>query len=612
MPDEHTLAQRLTLATCAVDLSHGALRRLTLDGVEVVRLIDHPIRDADWRTLPLITDGEQLNAASASYTRAFHTADASIDGQLQVQLRAVNGAVQLEADLTLTARSTARVSRAGFVLLHPLRHVVGQPLDVRGTDGIWRSTRFPEHISPGQPVFDIAGLRHTVGPVQVEIAFEGDVFEMEDQRNWTDASFKTYCRPLSRPRPFDIAVGETVRQRITVMLRRAAGTASISTVAADAADSAVMPAITLAHEAALCPAPDTAVLSTLGVQGVLLRVNSDDARPDATVRAMLPNVSHTLELVTGASPAQELQRVADACAAAGIEPARVIALPRPYLASHQPDGPWPGGARPMDLPALVRAAFPGAACGGGMLTNFTEFNRCRPDPGLLDYVTFGTTAIVHAADDDSVLETLEALGDVFTSARSIAGATPLHLGLMSIGMRSNPYGAAVADNPRGARLAMAMNDPRQPTAFAATFAVAIAAAAARGRVASFAPAMTSGPLGMGGGRDGGLYPLFHIVAALAALAGSTVVVRGAAATGLITIMGSGKRGIAGVAANLGPGAAMLDGAALGGAALSGSALRSVKVLPLVAAAASDPHWIDQPGQTGRITLGPQEAAVLKQ
>ena len=31
-----------------------------------------------------------------------------------------------------------------------------------------------------------------------------------------------------------------------------------------------------------------------------------------------------------------------------------------------------------------------------MLTNFTEFNRCPPEPGTIDFATFGTTAIVHA------------------------------------------------------------------------------------------------------------------------------------------------------------------------------------------------------------------------
>ena len=45
---------------------------------------------------------------------------------------------------------------------------------------------------------------------------EGDAFEMEDQRNWADASFKTYVRPLSKPRPYVIAKGAADRQRITV------------------------------------------------------------------------------------------------------------------------------------------------------------------------------------------------------------------------------------------------------------------------------------------------------------------------------------------------------------------------------------------------------------
>ncbi len=41
---------------------------------------------------------------------------------------------------------------------------------------------------------------------------EGEVFEMEDQRNWTDASFKTYCRPLALPIPYRLEPSTPVRQ----------------------------------------------------------------------------------------------------------------------------------------------------------------------------------------------------------------------------------------------------------------------------------------------------------------------------------------------------------------------------------------------------------------
>ena len=47
---------------------------------------------------------------------------------------------------------------------------------------------------------------------------EGDTFEMEDQRNWTDASYKTYVRPLALPWPYLIAKGETIDQKVTLIV----------------------------------------------------------------------------------------------------------------------------------------------------------------------------------------------------------------------------------------------------------------------------------------------------------------------------------------------------------------------------------------------------------
>src|SRR3712207_9295379 len=45
---------------------------------------------------------------------------------------------------------------------------------------------------------------------------EGDTFEMEDQRNWTDASYKTYVRPLALPWPYTLAAGSELEQAVTV------------------------------------------------------------------------------------------------------------------------------------------------------------------------------------------------------------------------------------------------------------------------------------------------------------------------------------------------------------------------------------------------------------
>jgi hypothetical protein len=516
----------------------GALRRISFAGTEVVRLIDAPIRDADWGTKAVRT--LSVTQSDDRFARDFVTIDGALDGRLQAGISRQGAETVLTVTLQLNVRHDTIVNRAGFVVLHPLEGVTGATLHVRAPDGQVTQTHFPMQISAAQPVMNIASLSHQVGPVSVTLDFDGDIFEMEDQRNWTDASFKTYCRPLSLPRPYTLAQGDVVRQTITLTLRADHSRASDDAGARDA--TGVMPAIHLVQDGALC-GPRLPPLDALGVQGVLLRLSGDMELP-----APLPALPVTLELVTGDDPGHDLARAAAICAEAGLVPDAVIALPRPYLQSHQPQGPWPDGPAPMDLIAPVRAAFPGVAVGGGMLTNFTEFNRCPPDPSLVDFTTFGTTAIVHAADDMSVLETPEALAQVIASAASLSGGRPMRLGLMSIAMRSNPYGTSVVANPDGARVPMAMDDPRQRTSFGAAFAIGVAAACAAGGVASFAPAMVAGPLGMGTADRP--WPIWHAVAALAALAGAQVTITHRA-DGLVVIRGQGRHGIAGVAVNLG-------------------------------------------------------------
>jgi hypothetical protein len=190
-----------------------------------------------------------------------------------------------------------------------------------------------------------------------------------------------------------------------------------------------------------------------------------------------------------------LRRVATALASQGVTPRHVMVLPEAYLKSYQPQGKWPEGVTPMDAARAARKVFPDARIGVGMLTNFTELNRCRPEPGVGDYLTFSTTAIVHAADDRSVLETLETLPQILKSAGQIAPGLPIRLGLVSIGMRTNPYGADVAPNPERICKAMAQDDPRHTTAFGAAYAEAALAIARQAGCEAIALSSVGGPFG---------------------------------------------------------------------------------------------------------------------
>ena len=130
-----------------------------------------------------------------------------------------------------------------------------------------------------------------------------------------------------------------------------------------------------------------------------------------------------------------------------------------------------------------------------MATYFTELNRKRPPAGLLDYVTNTTCPTVHAADDRSVMETMEALPYQILSTRSFMGDTPYRIGPSQLACRENAYGKATAPNPDNGRVCLSRIDPRQRGLFNAAWTLAYIAAFARGGVEAIALGAPTGPFG---------------------------------------------------------------------------------------------------------------------
>ena len=157
--------------------------------------------------------------------------------------------------------------------------------------------------------------------------------------------------------------------------------------------------------------------------------------------------------------------------------------------------------------------------GGGSFSYFTELNRKRPPVDLLDFVTHATNPIVHAADDRSVMQTLEALPFITRSARAFIGEDKSYrIGPSTIAMRQNPYGSRTFDNPGGGRIAMAHADPRHNALFGAAWTLGYAGRTAEANLEVLTPAALTGPFGLFD-TNGVVRPLFHVVRALAALAG---------------------------------------------------------------------------------------------
>ena len=122
-------------------------------------------------------------------------------------------------EVTAEPRTPFLTARCGFAVLHPLEGIVGQPAIIEHVDGSREQATFPDLIAPSQPFMEIRAIEHQVAPgISARCLMTGDVFEMEDQRNWSDASYKTYVRPLALPWPYVMDAGVRNQQAVELLI----------------------------------------------------------------------------------------------------------------------------------------------------------------------------------------------------------------------------------------------------------------------------------------------------------------------------------------------------------------------------------------------------------
>jgi hypothetical protein len=528
--DEALPERRLLVAgPLSAVFEDGNLRTISFAGVEVVRAVNYLARDASWGTYKAELSGLSISEREASFDVGYEGLCAGPQGRFSYRMTIrgdASGELILEADgVALTDFPT---NRTGFVVLHPSEAADGS-LIIRHSDGTIEETRFPALISPDQPAFDISALTHYPAPgMACTVAMEGDAFEMEDQRNWTDASFKTYVRPLSKPRPYVIAKDATDRQRVTISVRAetpasrpaSGGTATLML----GGPAGHMPSMALFLDPDDLPAA-AAGASLLGpVPEVIVRLDSargHDARVLSKAAAFAAVLGARLAveaIVDAVDPGADATTIADAIRASRAELGALLISSRREFKT-RPSNHLPAGERPVgELVDALRAAGVNCSIGAGTPSLFTEFNR-NPPTGNADFVFFGNSAVVHAADEQSIMETLSVYPAVMETARHLCPGKPIWLGPCTIGMRHNPYGEAVAANPGLARVPAASLDPRQRALFGAAFAVGVAAQAAATAADRLILAAPTGPFGLVS-EDGSQRPLQIVHAELAAAAGA--------------------------------------------------------------------------------------------
>lgn len=484
-------------------------------GHVVLRSVRLAVRDRDWNTLPLRV--EEVHEDERGLRLGVRASEAA--GALEGEIVARADADRFEIAVDLVCTSAFETNRTGLVVLHPPT-VSGRTLVVEHPDGSVRATRFPTAISPHQPATDIASLRWTSDAGEIRLRFSGDVFEMEDQRNWTDASFKTYSRPLALPFPVRLAAGERVAQTVTierfgpvpahaptrptVIDLRAEGTAPSIGIAASTAPD---PAAALPHR----PLPADRVLVELDL--------ASPAWPAALARAQGAGLPLDVRLIVDESRPNTVRDGVEALT--GIAVQRVTAFRADGPARHVSDG---------DAIAMLRAAMDRAGLripiAGGVRTHFTELNREHHRlPAGLDGIGFAVTPLFHDVSTAQLVESVAMQRLVARQAVRLAAGIPVDIGPIGLLPHINAVATTPEPRPTHADLQrgygpalLAAADPRQGSDELAAWTIAGAAALTVPGVRSLSYFEEWGPRGI---RDsnGTDRPVAAAVAAVAGLGG---------------------------------------------------------------------------------------------
>ena len=498
------------------------LRDIRLGEREVLRGIYSAVRDRHWHTITRRISNLAVNKAEDSFRLAF-----DVDCREREVHFAWHGTIFGDAQGAVTftmdglVRSNFLRNRIGLCVLHPIRECAGQPCVIEKTDGTLERGSFPYHISPHQPFLDMRAIVHELAPgLSAEVRLEGDTFEMEDQRNWTDASFKTYCTPLSLPIPAEVTAGTRIAQSVTLRLKgdltARAGESGTRPRCREVVLTGAMKAIGRLPCIGLGAASRGQPLSARDVER-LNALHLSHLRVDLN----LSDAGHRQMLAMDAEQARALGIGLEVALFLGNEPGRELRALRDELErSKAPIAAWlvfdeHGLRTTAESARLVRQLLsdyaPHAKLGGGTDRYFAELNRNRPPIEALDFVCWSANPQVHTFDNTSMVQTFEGQSWTVQTARQFCGEVPVAVAPITLRPRATDGDA----------------DPRQQTLFAAAWTLGSIKALAEAGTRSLTYYETTGCRGVmeaeHGSAPGRVFPMYHVFADIGEFAGSEVI-----------------------------------------------------------------------------------------
>jgi hypothetical protein len=419
----------------------GSIRHISIGGIEIVRMIYSAVRDREWITIdPVIADETiEINPDSfkIKYKAVYRTDKIDFQAHYTISGSPDNS---LTFSFAGEAFNDFEKNRIGFCVLHPIESNMGENCTIIHSNNAIEELQFPFYISPRQPFLDLKSMRWKRSELNCSLDFFGDIFETEDQRNWTDASYKTYCTPLGNPRPARVTKGQKISQKIVFKAyggeKNVSGNSDVISISIDRKELVPIPMIGVGQSTRNIPV-------TRNETEIIKKIEFDHYRADiylfdenwkakielAFREAALLGSKLELALFVDDDYMDQIRSLVK-FAELGINNLSVIILYH-KVALATPDLLVEHSA------PFLKKAFPGVNICCGTNANFVQLNRKRPQTLQSDEICYSIHPQEHASDNLTLIENLQAQAYTIESALQFSNSRKIRVSPVNIQRRFN-------------------------------------------------------------------------------------------------------------------------------------------------------------------------------
>jgi hypothetical protein len=426
--------QNLQAGPLSLQYSDGSLWNIRLGEEEAIRRIYLVFQDINWTSRPFQILEENWNIAEDHFSAELQVRGSKDAENFEASLKIVGTpAGEIEYAFSGSTSADFMRNRLGLCLLHPIASLAGKPCKLSLSGGTKIISIFPKDISASQPFKNLSGISHTLNNGETfEVKFKGEVFETEDHRNWSDASYKTYCTPIELPFPVTVSKGEQVEQEINISL---SGKAS-------RIEKPIKRKITVSVSEKEVSLPDLGLniakdfsevdhdeFSQLGINHLRLNLDLDDFSELDFSRAvgLAKQLNLKLDLALKAATVGDLTEFVEGSHELMSEVRNLLIFSK----SHK--------VTPEEFIAAAREQLRAEkSISAGTDLYFTEINRGTPVVPGIDQINFSLNPQVHSFDDRTLIQNLATQEVIALNAARIAVDKSISVGPITLRPRFNP------------------------------------------------------------------------------------------------------------------------------------------------------------------------------